>query len=70
MLHRHRWRPVTDKHVLGPDIDLDVEVVRDKKGRRITEARAERLAEQVSITDTRETRCGQGQTAMTATTVT
>ena len=35
-----------DKHVLGPDVDLDVEVVRDKKGRRITEARARRLAEQ------------------------
>ena len=37
---------MTDKHVLGPDIDLDVEVVRDTKGRRITEARAERLAEE------------------------
>ncbi len=37
---------MTDKHVLGSDIDLDVEVVRDEKGRRITEARAQRLAEE------------------------
>jgi Ribbon-helix-helix protein, copG family len=35
---------MTGKYVLGLDIDLDVEVVRDKKGRRITEARAQRLA--------------------------
>jgi len=32
------------KYVAGPDIDLDVEVVRDRKGRRITEKRAEQLA--------------------------
>jgi len=31
MPYRYRRRPMTDKHVLGPDIDLDVEVVRDKK---------------------------------------
>jgi hypothetical protein len=32
------------KYVAGPDIDLDVEVVRDKKGRRISQARAEQVA--------------------------
>jgi len=34
------------KYVLGPDIDLDVEVVLDKRGRRITEARAAQLSRQ------------------------
>ena len=37
------------KYVLAPDIDLDVDVVRDKKGRRITEARAELLAEEALV---------------------
>lgn len=32
------------KYVAGPDIDLDREVVRDRKGRRITERRARRIA--------------------------
>ncbi len=32
------------KYVAGPDIDLDVEVVLDKKGRRITERRAQEIA--------------------------
>lgn len=32
------------KHTIGPDIDLDVEVVLDKKGRRITEQRAGKIA--------------------------
>jgi hypothetical protein len=35
---------MTRKYVAGPDVDLDAEVVRDKKGRRISEARAEELA--------------------------
>lgn len=34
------------RYTLGPDIDLDREVVRDKRGRRITEARAEQIAEE------------------------
>lgn len=33
------------KYTLGPDIDLDVDVVRDKSGQRITEARAKDIAE-------------------------
>lgn len=32
------------KYTAGPDIDLDVEVVRDKLGERITEARATEIA--------------------------
>lgn len=32
------------KHGPGPDIDLDVEIVKDKKGRRITERRARAIA--------------------------
>ena len=32
------------KYTIGPDIDLDAEVVRDKHGARITEARAQELA--------------------------
>lgn len=34
------------KHSIGPDIDLDSEVFLDKKGQRITEARAEQIARQ------------------------
>jgi len=33
-----------EKYVLGPDIDLDVEVVLDRQGNRITEARAQEMA--------------------------
>lgn len=33
------------KYTLGPDIDLDVDVVRDKSGQRITEARVKEIAE-------------------------
>ena len=33
------------KYTVGPDIDLDVDVVRDKSGQRITEARAKDIAE-------------------------
>jgi len=51
---------MTDKHVLGPDIDLDVEVVRDKKDRRITEARAQRLAEEALA------KAGVGRPSLTA----
>lgn len=35
---------MTGKYTIGPDIDLDEEVVLDKKGRRITEQRAEEIA--------------------------
>ena len=35
------------KYVFGPDVDLDVEVVLDKRGRRITEARAQQIARQI-----------------------
>lgn len=37
------------KHVLGPDIDLDAEEVRDAQGQRITEARAAQLAEDALV---------------------
>ena len=37
------------KYTLGPDIDLDKEVVRDRAGRRITEARARRIAASTPI---------------------
>lgn len=32
------------KYVIGPDIDLDKETVKDRKGRRITEDRAAQIA--------------------------
>ncbi len=32
------------KYVVGPDVDLDKEVIKDKKGRRITERRAQQIA--------------------------
>ena len=35
------------KYVVGPDIDLDVEVVLDKQGNRITEARAQEMAREI-----------------------
>jgi predicted DNA-binding protein len=37
---------LTDRYKLGPDVDLDVEIIRDKKGRRITEVRAAQLADE------------------------
>ena len=40
---------MTERHMPGPDIDLDTEVVRDKRGRRITEQQAQRLAEDALI---------------------
>ena len=35
------------KYVFGPDIDLDKEVLLDKRGRRITEARAAQISRQI-----------------------
>ena len=35
------------KYVLGKDIDLDKEVIRDSQGKRITSKRAERIVEEV-----------------------
>lgn len=35
---------MSTKYIAGPDIDLDVEIVRDKLGERITEARATEIA--------------------------
>ena len=35
------------KYIVGPDIDLDEEVVLDKRGRRLTEARAQQIARQI-----------------------
>lgn len=35
---------MNSKNVAGPDIDLDTEVVLDKRGRRVTEARARQIA--------------------------
>lgn len=35
---------MSPKYIAGPDIDLDTEVVLDKRGRRITEARARLIA--------------------------
>ena len=35
------------EYVLGKDVDLDREVVRDGRGRRITSKRAEKIAEEV-----------------------
>jgi hypothetical protein len=40
---------MSTKHVLGPDIDLDTEDVRDAHGRRITEACAAELAEDALV---------------------
>ena len=34
---------MTNRYRMGPDIDLDVEVVLDRRGRRITERRAEQI---------------------------
>ena len=35
------------KYVLGRDVDLDKEVIRDSQGKRITSKRAERIVEEV-----------------------
>ena len=47
-------------YVAGPDIDLDVEVVRGKKGRRITERRAQAIAAETLA------RAGVGRPSLTA----
>ena len=48
------------KYVLGAGHRLDVEVVRDKKGRRITEARAQGFAEEALA------KAGVGRPSLTA----
>ena len=50
---------MTEKFTLGRDIDLDKEVVLDKKGRRITEDRAAKLAEEVLM------KVGRGRPSLT-----
>lgn len=35
------------KYVLGRDVDLDKEIIRDSQGRRITSKRAEKIVEEV-----------------------
>jgi hypothetical protein len=35
------------KYVLGKDIDLDKEVIRDSKGKRLTSKRADKIVEEV-----------------------
>lgn len=51
---------MTSKYTIGPDIDLDVEVVLDKKGRRITEARAREIADDALA------KAGVGRPSLTA----
>ena len=38
---------VKSKYVMGRDIDLDKEVIRDSQGKRITRKRAEKIVEEV-----------------------
>ena len=35
------------KYVVGPDVDLDVEVVLDKQGNRLTNQRAEEISQEI-----------------------
>ena len=42
---RRKYKIGEKEYTLGPDIDLDKEVVLDSTGERITEARAEEMAE-------------------------
>ncbi len=35
---------MSSKYLAVPDIDLDVEIVKDKKGQRVTERRAQAIA--------------------------
>ena len=51
---------MTEQYVAGPDIDLDDEVVPDKQGRRISEQRAQQLAEDAL------TKAGVGRPSLTA----
>jgi hypothetical protein len=50
---------VSAKYVAGSDIDLDVEVVNDKRGRRITERRAQQIAADTLV------RAGVGRPSLT-----
>lgn len=47
------------KYVAGPDINLDVEIVKDKKGRRITEDRPQAIAAEALA------KAGVGRTSLT-----
>ena len=55
------------KHAAGPDIDLDREVVRDRKGRRITERRDREIAAETlekvgqSVIDRSTRKASEGQ---------
>lgn len=51
---------MSKKYVAGPDIDLDVEVVKDRKGRRVTERRAEAVAAETLATVGRPSLTGPG----------
>lgn len=51
---------MNSKYVAGPDIDLDTEVVLDKRGRRVTEARARQIAAETL------TKAGAGRPSLTA----
>ena len=51
---------MSPKYVAGPDIDLDDEVVLDKKGQRITEARARKIATETLA------KAGVGRPSLTA----
>ena len=53
------------KYVIGPDIDLDKEVVLDKRGRRITEARAAQISRQIlrEVAAGRPSLTGAGKTS-------
>jgi Ribbon-helix-helix protein, copG family len=44
---------MTDRYQAGRDVDLDQEVVLDKKGRRITEERGRQIADEAIATVTR-----------------
>ncbi len=50
---------MSPEYVAGPDIDLDVEIVTDKAGRRITERRAQQIAADTLV------RAGVGRPSLT-----
>ena len=51
------------KYIWGPDVDLDKEVVLDKRGRRITETRAAQISRQIlrEVTAGRPSLTGTGK---------
>lgn len=51
---------MTAKYTIGPEIDLDEEIVLDANGRRITEARAVEIANETLV------RVGAGRPSLTA----